>query len=380
LTSLVRCALSAAAAFALLLAPSAGASERLLVGLFDETQTLYGNPDYAFPLLHTLGADVVRVNLYWGGRFGVARRAPANPAEPADPAYHWEPYDRTVRYAKRFGMRVLFSIYGTPSWENGGAGLNRPPSSYARLEAFAAAAAARYSGTFVGADGLVLPAVRHWLAWNEPNNPIFLSPQYRRAAGRWVVESARAYARICAAVWHGVHAGARRGEKVACGGTAPRGNNNPRSARPSVSPLAFLRALHRTGRARFDVYAHHPYARAEAPSARPPGPTAVTLGNLGVLLAELTRLYGPKRLWITEYGYQTNPPDRAQGVTAARQARYVTEAYAIARSNPRVDMLVWFLLRDEARLDGWQSGFITAGGKKKPSFFAFQRLRPAQAR
>lgn len=358
----------------------AQASGRLLVGLFDESQTLYGNPDYAFPLLHTLGTQVVRVNLYWGGRFGVARRPPTNPADPADPAYEWEPYDRTVRYAHAYGMRVLFSIYGTPPWENGGRGLHFPPSSPARLEAFAAAAAERYNGAYLGAEGLPLPAVRHWLAWNEPNNPIFLSPQYRREGGRWVIQSARAYARICTAVWRGVHAGARAGEQVACGATAPRGNNNPRSSRPSVSPLAFLRALKTAGLARFDVYAHHAYARAEAPSAKPPGRTAVTLGNVGTLLAELTRLYGPKRLWITEYGYQTNPPDRAQGVSAALQASYVTEAYGIARKNPRIDMLVWFLFRDETRLDGWQSGFITAGGKRKPSFLAFQRLRSPAAR
>ncbi len=111
-------------------------------------------------------------------------------------------------------------------------------------------------------------------------------------------------------------------------------NNAPGSGRPSVSPLAFLRALRGAGLTRFDVYAHHAYARAEAPSTRPPGRTAVTLGNVDVLVAELTRLYGPRRLWITEYGYQTNPPDRLQGVSAAVQARYLRVAYGIARRNP----------------------------------------------
>ncbi len=77
------------------------------------------------------------------------------------------------------------------------------------------------------------------------------------------------------------------------------------------------------------------------------------------------------RVWITEYGYQTSPPDRFFGVTYAKQAAYLREAVAIARANPRVDMFLWFLLKDEVRADGWQSGLMTARGVKKPSFAAF---------
>ena len=60
--------------------------------------------------------------------------------------------------------------------------------------------------------------------------------------------------------------------KVACGVTAARGNNNPRGDRPSVSPLAFLRALKAAGARGFDAYAHHPYygAPSESPSSRSP--------------------------------------------------------------------------------------------------------------
>ena len=91
----------------------------------------------------------------------------------------------------------------------------------------------------------------------------------------------------------------------------------------------------------------------------------------------MTRLYGNKRIWITEYGYQTNPPDRIFGVSFLNQARYLTQAYGIAKRHPRIDMFLWFLLRDE-RLgvdQGWQSGLLTAPGARKPSFAAFQKLR-----
>jgi hypothetical protein len=40
-------------------------------------------------------------------------------------------------------------------------------------------------------------------------------------------------------------------------------------------------------------------------------------------------------------------------------------------------MLLWFLARDEARATGWQSGFVSAAGRRKPSFYAFQKLAGA---
>jgi hypothetical protein len=364
----------AALAAALVATPCAGAARGMLVGLLDEA-ALYDEPTYVFPLLQQARTQVLRVNLYWGGRVGVATRRPRSAADPDDPAYDWELYDRTVNFAAQHRIQVLFSIYGTPGWANGGAGLNVPPRSMADLRNFAFAAARRYSGTWPGTDGRNLPAVRLWLAWNEPNYPIGLRRQYRRVGGRWVIQSAVDYAKICTAVYDGVHRTLLRGRRVGCGVTGPRGNNQPRSPRPTVSPLAFVRALKRAGLRRFDAYAHHPYygRRTETPTTKPAA-TAVTLANIDLLTSELSRLWGPKRLWITEYGYQTNPPDRAFGVSYTRQARYMRQAFAIARKNPRIDMMLWFLLRDEPTLGGWQSGLMTRTGKKKPSFNVFRLL------
>ena len=122
-------------------------------------------------------------------------------------------------------------------------------------------------------DGVLLPRVRYWTAWNEPNLQIGLVPQWVRSGGRWVIQSARDYARICNAVVDGIRTAMVPGSKVACGVTAARGNNNPRGDRPSVSPLAFLRALKAAGARGFDAYAHHPYygAPSESPTSRSPG-------------------------------------------------------------------------------------------------------------
>ena len=376
--------MAALVATATLCVPAASASRFLQHGIFDDTQLNYGNPDKVFPMLKQLRSQLVRVNLVWGGANGVAKRKPVNPMNPADPAYDWSVYDRTVTFAQRYGMKVVFAIVGTPPWANRAAGVNVVPRSALDLERFAAAAARRYNGTFKGADGRNLPAVRSWLAWNEPNNPAFLRPQYRKVRGKQVIQSAIDYAKICNAVVKGVRKTTIGASKVACGVTGPRGNNNPNSSRPAVSPLAFLRAMKRAGAKGFNAYAHHPYygAPRETPSTPPPpgihgnAATAITLGNINLLIAEVTRLYGKKRIWITEYGYQTNPPDKIFGVSLKNQAKYVTQSYGIAKRHPRIDMFLWFLLRDERRrADGWQSGLLTASGAKKPAFTAFQRLR-----
>ena len=346
-------------------------SRPMLVGIADDAQVL-GNPARAFPLLETLNVQVVRINLRWNL---VAPTRPHDPSDPADSAYDWSPYDQAVTRAAASKIAVLLTIVGSPRWASGFAQPNHAPKRPGDLQAFAYAAATRYSGDFVGRSGDKLPAVRRWLAWNEPNNPVFLRPQYRRLRGRWVIQSARDYARICRAVYTGVHATKLADEQVACGGTDPNGNDLAASTRPSVSPLVFLRALKAAGLETFDVYAHNPYpARpTAAPSVRP-GTSSVSLANVDRLLDELDALYGAKHLWLTEFAYQTNPPDRATGVSWSRQAAYLRQAYALARANPRVDMLVWFLLRDEPRLRGWQSGLLSANGRRKPAFGAFRAL------
>jgi hypothetical protein len=376
--SLLRAAplLSVAALLALLAPGAASGSRHLMVGFTDHAAALNSDPKF-FGTVGQLRTEVLRVNLYWGGPLGVARRRPTNGADPGDRAYDWRRYDRVVLNAARQRVRIAFSIFATPAWANRGRGRNRPPDDAVHLEKFAYAAAARYSGTWLRReDDLRLPPVRLWIAWNEPNLNLGLVPQFRKVNGKWKIQSARDYARICNAIYDGVHVTGLTGQRVACGVTAPRGNNAPNQRRPSVSPVAFLRAMKRYGVRTFDAYAHQPYygAPRETPRTPPRARTAVTLGNIDVLVKEVTRLFGPKRIWLTEYGYQTRPPDLAFGVSWAQQARYLAQAYSIARTHPRIDMLLWFLVRDEDRLDGWQSGLLSANGRRKPAFEAFRRM------
>ena len=103
----------------------------------------------------------------------------------------------------------------------------------------------------------------------------------------------------------------------------------------------------------------------------------LTLANLPLLLQEVHRDFGAKRIWLTEYGYQTNPPDRS-GVSRSVQAQYLAESALRAKSARFVDVLIHFIVEDETRLAGWQSGLLTAAGVAKPAFNSFM-LPIAQA-
>jgi hypothetical protein len=355
-----------------------GATSRfLLKGIYDEANVLTGDTDQTFRTLAQLRTKIIRLNLHWGGRYGVAGVDPTvRPTDPNDGQYDWSLYDRAVLYAAQYKIQVVFSIVGTPEWANGKKGPRVAPTPryMSQLRDFAYAAATRYSGKYRRVfDGRLLPAVKYWLAWNEPNNPIWLAPQYK---GRTIL-SAQNYAKICNAIVTGIKSTLLPREKVACGVTAPRGNNNPRSSRPSVDPMTFLRAMKRNGAKGFDAYAHHPYYahKIETPASKPKVRTGIILGNIGVLIKEIDRLYGKRiRLWVTEYAIQTAPPRDNFGVTPRQQATYLRQAYTIARRNPRIDMFLWFLLKDDSRAEGWQSGFMTARGTRKPSFNVFRSL------
>jgi Glycosyl hydrolase catalytic core len=353
-------------------APSATPSSHMLVGILDESSAVYGNPDKTFPILGQLKVQVLRINIYW---YRVAKTRPTDATDPADPAYDWGVYDRTAQYANQYKIKLLVTIWGTPHWENGKTP-RYAPKNPKDLQKFAYAAATRYSGTYLGDDGRTLPAVRYWTAWNEPNQVFQLYPQYVKVRGKFITQSAIDYVKICHAVYDGVHSTLLGAEKVACGVTAPRGNNIATGKRGSPDPMSFMRAVKKAGLKRFDAWAHHPYYNkpSETPTSTG-GPRSIELGSINKLIAQLTAFWGPKRVWLTEYGWQSNPPDKLQGVSLAKQAAYLKQSYLIARKNPRIDMFVWFLLKDERVLSGWQSGLMTASGKKKPAFNTFMHLK-----
>jgi hypothetical protein len=185
--SILAIAASAMAATTAASAPSSSDSgyrtlrSGMVVGFYDDG-VVYGRTDWAMTQLKSLRAGIVRITINWPT---VATRRPKAAADPADPAYNWTAVDHVISQAADKKIRILATIYGTPRWA--GTAKNRLPRRTTDLRLFAFAAAKRYSGTYRVKDGenepeRVLPSVRHWLAWNEPNNPVFLKPGRRSAA------------------------------------------------------------------------------------------------------------------------------------------------------------------------------------------------------
>jgi hypothetical protein len=326
-------------------APHASAASRVRFGLTDDAWLTSGpgTLDSRLGKLDGLGVRVVRFTLHWDQ---VAHTQPTVPADPADSAYDWSATDPVLDGLRQHGIEVVLQLVGTPSWANGGKASNYVPTTSAPFGAFATAAAHKY------------PWVRRWVIWNEPNQVRWLRPT---TAPIYTVRLLNpAYAAI-----HGVI----RGAQVAGGGTAPRGSTG------GVSPLAWVAGMH-AARARLDAYAHNPYPldpKRETPlTGGCRNCTTVTMATLGRLVTLLGRDYPRARIWLTEYGYQSSPPDRLLGVSLPLQARYIGEGAYAAYRTPKVDLLIHFLYRDEPNLARFQSGLVTLTNAVKPAYAAYQ--------
>jgi hypothetical protein len=290
--------------------------------------------------LDALGVKLVRFTLRWDQ---IAPTPPADPRNPDDPAYRWGQYETVLQGLREQGIAAVVTLYGSPRWANGG----HTPAWLPRsgFGDFAYAAAKRF------------PWVHLWTAWNEPNGRTFAVPVSPRLYVQRVLNPAYASLHRASAA-----------NRVAGGVTSPR------QTPTGMAPLAFMQGM-AAAHARLDAYAQNPYPvnRGETPDNSPcPGCGAFTMAALPTIRADVTRYFGAsKQLWLTEYGYQTNPPDRLLGVSYVRQAQYIGTAASRVWRQPGVTMLIQFLVRDEPSVGGWQSGLLTARGSAKPAYRAF---------
>jgi hypothetical protein len=326
-------------------AQPAAAAPSIKFGLTDDAwlENGGGTLDSRLARLDALGVRVVRFTLRWNQ---IARTRPTTPTDPTDSAYDWSKTDPVLDGLREHGIDVVLQLLGTPSWANGNRAANFAPSSASTFAAFATAAAHEY------------PWVKRWLIWNEPNQRIWLRPT-----------SATIYTtKLLNPAYIAIHR-AIRGAQVAGGGTAPRGSTG------GVSPVAWLTAMH-AAHARLDAYAHNPYPlnpKRESPfTGGCDHCTTVTMATLNRLVTLVGRDFPRARIWLTEYGYQTNPPDRVLGVSRALQARYVGEGAFAAYRAARVDLLIQFLYLDEPNIARFQSGLVTLSNARKPAYAAFQ--------
>ena len=430
----------------LLAPAAAHASPTQMSIMMDDNLLLYRSDSItarALTQMKAMGVDTVRITVLWRtvAEFarprlqdirklkGKARQRAVRQRHRFDaddprtyPRGNWDRYDNLVKAATQRGLRVYFNVTGPgPIWAQ-----RTPPKRLRRLLAsykpkvgafkqFVKAVGRRFDGTYRDENGTrgVLPRVSMWSLWNEPNQAAWLSPQWERRNGRWMPAAPAIFRALVQQGYEGLVATGHRADNdvVLLGETAPLGSSR-RSERSSMYPKRFLRELmcvrsngepyggrsaqlrkcsdfRKKGPLQASGYAHHPYTKKLAPTQRHRAADALTMANageLGTLLDALAAKTGNLppglALYMTEFGYETSPPDRHAGVPPIAQARFNTLGEYAAWANPRIAAQSQFLLADVAPLSKhrrgskaywstYQSGLITQRGQLKLSAYAY---------
>jgi hypothetical protein len=286
----------------------------------------------------------LRVNLAWGS-------VQATPGA----AYDWSHYDSVVGQAAKNGIRVLATVYSSPTWAE-------PTPEYPPLgdrlpqfEDFARAAVRRYGsdGSFWKENpGLPKLPITNWQLWNEPNSPLFWKPRPDPAE---YLALLRGFDRTARA--------ADSRARILTGGLFP-------TPRGGIAMGHFMAALYRGGaKGLFNAAAIHPYA------ANPQNAIASTQNLRDVM----DRFDDPEaRLWITEVGWASAGQPSGLTVGPERQATYLTQTFELAAQNRErlgLDGVIWYSLNDTLG-SVWPArcGLFALDGEPKPSWDAFVAL------
>ena len=357
---------------------AAQASPRQVMSFEAPSELLdYSRVDTTLAEIRAFGVTQVRQLVYWQSfapRPKSKKKPKFNAANPdAYPTDTWARLDQLFASAQAQGIEVMLTPTGpVPKWATKAKkdSLTRPSAK--AFGQFVTALARRYGSQ-----------VTMWSIWNEPNQPQFLLPQYRKGKPY----SPTLYRGLYKAAYKAIRSvAANKKDKILVGETSPRGNVHV------VHPLTFLRGMaclnaryHKTrkcGRLPADGYAHHAYTTRTGPTFVPPDKNDVTIGVISRLVKALDRAGKarglPKRLkiYLTEFGIQSFP-DKISGVPMERQPAYYAIAEHIAYVNSRVALFSQYLMRDDSprssgyRYRGFESGLRRSNGKAKPAYKAF---------
>lgn len=351
------------------------------------------------------GARIALIDLTWAF---VEPNAPAggDPTSPSDPQYNFGYVDALVRRFAGTGISVAFLVSEAPRWAEApggpaafeGDGSWKPnATAYGQ---FAAALARRYSGSYPDPlhPGQTLPRVRYFQAWAEANFDVHLAPQWTRSHGAWVPFAPSMYRNMLNSFYNGIKQ-AHSDNVVLTTGFGPYGDSAGGCSNPTVGvgpgcrmpPVQFaseMMCLHGHALsaepcpqpAHFNAVAVDPY---EVGSPTTHAATADDVSSPD--LSRITRIVrrasatgravpgGHKQLWVTEFSYQSRPPNPT-GVSLSTQARWLEQSLYLFWKQG-VSVAVWYLVRDQsAHFVGglWDSGVYFYSGKAKPSFEAYR--------
>lgn len=408
--------LAALMALMLIAAPAAHAATSM-DSIFQDDGLLLGGDAQAtaegLDEMKGLGATTIHALVPWAqiapGRTDLAKPAGFDASDPAAyPAANWTRFDRLVRYANDRGLKLFLTPTSPgPAW----AGACRTPAdrgncvlslSAGEYGAFVTALGRRYSGGYTPAgDDTPLPRVARWSFVNEPNLGAWLGPQFQKSGRRTLPTGVKSYRQLLTAGLAAMRATGHGGDDLLLGETAPIGGSASTAAKGKNPPRAFLRGvlcIDSRGRRTKDTtlgcdkfkplavtgVSHHPYTYGAfaAPYARIGADdiTFTTLGRLTGLLGQAAKAKAipaaaAGRVVLSEFGYQTKPPDRL-GVSWAKQAEYLNEADYLAYRTKQVRAVAQFELYDAADVLSFNTGLMscreTCGAKRKPAFDAYR--------
>lgn len=288
------------------------------------------------------GAAVVRIPLNWASLVKVSAPADSDPRDPGSKLYDFALIDAAVRSAVAGGMAPLLVVTHAPAFaEAPGRWRYAYPGSWApdpaALQDFAVALARRYSGAFPDplAPGRALPRVRLYQAWNEPNLPRYLEPQWIARGRDWSAFAPLLYRQLLSAFYAGVKSVDAR-DTVVAAGVAPNGDP---AGEGRMAPVVFLRAmlcLERRVRCaeppHFDVLAFHPLSvgNPDLPATSSLDVSIADAAKVTGLLGAAERRHtvlpaGLKPVWVTELNWESAPAS-SRGVPARLQAGWVSRA------------------------------------------------------
>jgi hypothetical protein len=383
--------LAALGLLALLALPSAAPAQQqgIVTGF---SSNYYQSSDPAFWLDRTVdtGAGIVRLGVEWPAIM-VGSQRPPDPTNPGSASYNFSSIDPAVRGARARGLAVLLTVNHAPDWAEGPGPrpANAMPHTWkpnpSDLADFSQAVAARYSGGF-DPDGSgpapQLPAAQALQVWNEPNQEFFLSPAY--AADGTTPSSPNHYRQMLNASYNAVKA-VNPQMLVVTAGTSPYGDDpggpypDPNNRR--IRPVQFWQQV-LSDRTLFDVFAHQPINNTGGgPLQSATNPYDATTPDLGRVVNMLraaesggTTLPGSQPVWVTEFWWDSNPPNSV-GVPLDTQAAWIEQSlYLFWKAGASV--AIDFQLGDVNDLlnvrAGFQSGPFFSNGQPKPSLTAFR--------
>ena len=375
--------------------PSAASASSSQLSLLQDDRELLGqtgeDPAAAMREIRDLGVDILRTNVIYNKVYKTPKdRTKPGDFDTSDPNssyYNWAETDRLVNLARDNGLQVLMTVT-TPGPFFASASpsrCRREPCTFktkvSEFGQFVAAVAKRYRGR-----------VDYYSLGNEFNlGKTWLTPRFARSGRTKYDYAAASYRKMWQAGYKAIAAndGSRR-NRVLFGETSA-----------IASPLTFLQSalcLDKKGKAltgklrrlqgctgkvaKLNIagFAIHPYNTAGngTPRLRHRLKSLLPIAHLPRLHKLITQAGRRKRIprgspiYITEFGYQTNPPDRVSNVSLNEHAQYINESDRLFFSDRRIKTVAQYELTDVPQQDQFNTGLRFVRGVRKPGYDAYR--------